>query len=365
MIKNGTEPFLGVVLNYDAEANAKAAHTIQLRSKPTANGKARVGVLGAGNFARMVLIPRILENSSLTPTVLCSAGGVSAAHSGEKHGFARATTDENEVLSADDVDVVFSITQHNLHAAHVVRAIESGKHVFVEKPLCMNVDELSTIDAAVAAKIENLPVIMVGFNRRFSPLAQKLKSAFVGTDAPLTTSFRFNAGSIPAEHWTQSDDIGGGRIIGEACHAIDFVVWLTGSLPVRVYAESIGGATAPQITDDQCFITLRHANGSVSNIAYLAGGDKACPKERVEAFGGGRTAMLDDFRELTTYVRGKKVVEKGRQDKGHTAEIDAFAAAIAGKSETPIPWSELRATTLAAMLAVQSLREGVPFDVPV
>lgn len=364
MIKNGSEPFLGVVLNYDAKANASLSKTIQLRTKAKQQqGKVRVGVLGAGNFARMVLIPQIVANSSFSPSILCSAGGVSAAHSGQKHGFEQATTDENVVLDSDSIDAVFSITQHNLHASHVVKAINSGKHVFVEKPLCLNAEELAEIDAAVADKADQLPVIMVGFNRRFAPLAQKMKSVFAGTDAPLTTSFRFNAGSIPADHWTQVDEVGGGRIIGEACHAIDFVTWLTGSLPVRVYAESIGGATAPEITDDQCFITIRHANGSVSNIAYLAGGDKACPKERIEVFGGGRTAIIDDFRELTTFSRGKKSVEKGRQDKGHAAEINAFADAVTGKSEPPISWADLRATTVVAILAVQSLREGIPFDV--
>ena len=364
MIRNGSEPFLGVVLNYDAKANASLSKTIQLRTKAKQQqGKVRVGVLGAGNFARMVLIPQIVANSSFSPSILCSAGGVSAAHSGQKHGFEQATTDENVVLDSDSIDAVFSITQHNLHASHVVKAINSGKHVFVEKPLCLNAEELAEIDAAVADKADQLPVILVGFNRRFAPLAQKMKSVFAGTDAPLTTSFRFNAGSIPADHWTQVDEVGGGRIIGEACHAIDFVTWLTGSLPVRVYAESIGGATASEITDDQCFITIRHANGSVSNIAYLAGGDKACPKERIEVFGGGRTAIIDDFRELTTFSRGKKSVEKGRQDKGHAAEINAFADAVTGKSEPPISWAELRTTTITAMLAVQSLREGVPFDV--
>lgn len=363
MIKDGTEPFLGVVLNYDAETNAKAAQTIQLKAKAASGGAARVGVLGAGNFARMVLIPQIAGSSTLKPKVLCSAGGVSAAHSGEKHGFERATTDENEVFDADDVDVVFSITQHHLHAKHVVRAVESGKHIFVEKPLCMNVEELSEIDEAIAAKAGALPVVMVGFNRRFAPLAATMKALFAKTSAPLTTSFRFNAGTIPADHWTQSDELGGGRIIGEACHAIDFVTWLTGSLPVRVYAESIGGNMAPAITDDQCFITLRHANGSVSNIAYLAGGDKACPKERIEVFGGGQTAILDDFRELTTFRGGRKSVEKARQDKGHTAEVAAFAAAVNGEANPPIAWKELRTTTLAAILAVQSLREGVPFTI--
>ncbi len=169
---------------------------------------------------------------------------------------------------------------------------------------------------------------------------------------------------IPADHWTQDDEIGGGRIIGEACHAVDFVTWLTGSLPVRVFAESVGGPAAPEITDDQCFITLRHANGSVSNIAYLSGGDKACPKERIEVFGGGRTAVLEDFRQLTSWSGGKKSVEKGQQDKGHAAEIRAFADAVTGGAESPVSWAELRSVTLASILAVQSLREGIPFSIP-
>lgn len=365
MIRAGSEPYLGVVLNYDVEPTQEPQRTIQLRQKASTAGTARVGVLGAGNFARMVLIPQIVNHPKLTPAVLCSAGGVSAAHSGSKHGFERATTDESEVLSADDVDVVFSITQHHLHAAHVVRAIDSGKHIFVEKPLCLTVDELTEIDAAVQRHADAVPLVMVGFNRRFAPLAQKLKAAFSDLGAPLTTSFRFNAGMIPADHWTQSEELGGGRIIGEACHAIDFATWLTGSVPVRVFAESIGGPAAPETTDDQCFITLRHANGSVTSVAYLAGGDKACPKERIEVFGGGRTAVLDDFRQLTVWQNGKSSVEKGRQDKGHAAEIDAFAGAVAGQGEPPISWNELRATTLAAILAVQSLREGVPFQIPV
>ena len=140
------------------------------------------------------------------------------------------------------------------------------------------------------------------------------------------------------------------------------MTWLTGSLPIRVYAESIGGSTAPEITDDQCFITLRHANGSVSSIAYLAGGDKACPKERVEIFGGGVTGLLDDFKTLTTFDRGKRVVEKAGQDKGHGAEVDAFLSAVKTGGETPISWDEIHAVTQASILAVQSLREGGPMD---
>jgi predicted dehydrogenase len=351
-------------LQYAPEKQKDATRTIRLKASAQ-TGKVSVGVLGAGNFARMVLIPKIVQSSMVTPRVLCSSGGVSAAHTGAKQGFERVTSDEQEVFSASDVDAVFSITQHHLHAAHALAAIEAGKHLFIEKPLCLTLDELKTIQDRLAEKGEQAPMVMVGFNRRFAPLAQKLKAAFAKVDAPLTCSFRFNAGEIPSDHWTQIDELGGGRIIGEACHAIDFVTWVTGSLPVRVYAESIGGKTAPEITDDQCFITVRHANGSVSNIAYLAGGDKACPKERVEVFGGGVTGILDDFRTLTTYVRGKRVVEKAAQDKGHGAEVDAFLSAVKTGGESPISWGEIRSVTTTSILAVQSLRQGGPLLVDI
>jgi polar amino acid transport system substrate-binding protein len=169
---------------------------------------------------------------------------------------------------------------------------------------------------------------------------------------------------VPQDHWAQDREIGGGRIIGEACHAIDLATFFAGAPPVRVFAESIGGANAPEITDDQCFITLRHANGSVSSIAYLAGGDKAFPKERVEVFGGGQIAVIDDFREVITCSKGKSAKRRFRgQVKGHQAEVEAFGNAIASGGPAPIPWEELRAVTLAAILAVRSMREGRVMEV--
>lgn len=376
MIRSNSAPFLGVLLQFDPARQQTPQRSIRLRPQNTqtggpagAGGASRadrrfgVGVLGAGNFARMVLIPQILKCDRFTPIALCSAGGVHAAHSGRRHGFERATSDESDVLDADDIDVVFSVTQHDLHAAHVRKAVERRRHIFVEKPLCLTVEELAAIERALSEAGDDAPLVMVGFNRRFAPLARRLKAAVTRSQAPLTVSFRFNAGAIPADHWTQRDDIGGGRIVGEACHAIDFVTWLTGSLPERIFAESVGGPRAPEITDDQAFLTIRHANGSVSSIAYLAGGDKSCPKERIEVMGGGVTAILDDFRELTVYQGGRRQVSRGRQDKGHHDEVQQFASAVAGECGPPISWEELRATTLASILAVQSLREGMPFAI--
>ncbi|MEX0741725.1 MAG: Gfo/Idh/MocA family oxidoreductase, partial [Phycisphaeraceae bacterium] len=308
MIEAGDEPYLGIVLEYP-ELTEPPARRIDLPRKVAAStdrtGRVGIGVLGAGNFARMVLLPKIVARAELNPTIICSAGGVSASQAGKKLGFATATSDETDVLNNPDVDAVFVITQHDQHARQVLAAIEAGKHVFVEKPLCLNADELAEIEAALAAAGTAAPLVMVGFNRRFSPAAQQVRAFYKDVTAPLSVSFRFNAGEIPPDHWTQHPTVGGGRIIGEACHAIDFATYLVDSPVVRVFAESIGGPNAPTITEDQCFITLRHANGSISNIAYLAGGDKAFPKERIEVIGAGRVAVIDDFRVVTTVAGGK------------------------------------------------------------
>ena len=296
--------------------------------------------------------------------MLCSGGGLSAANSAPELGFDAVTADEDEVFRDPGVQAIFAITRHNQHAEQVLKALRAGKHVFVEKPLALTVEEIIEIEEALNAA-EPRPLLMVGFNRRFSPAAAEVKRFFAGVQAPLTVSVRFNAGPIPAEHWTQAEDVGGGRIIGEACHAIDLATFLAGSPPVRVFAESVGGPHAPRVTDDQCFITLRHANGAISSVAYLAGGDRSFPKERVEVLGGDRLAVIDDFREVITSAGGK--VKKARtwgQNKGHHAEIEAFAQALTAGGTWPISWEDLRAVSLAAILAVRSIREGIAFDIP-
>lgn len=363
MIKEGKQSYLGVVLNFAADEQAERVVSIELKT-PAPKTKLGVGCLGAGGFARMVLLPALKKAGGFHPRILCSAGGLSATASGKIMDFDVVTADEQQVIHDPEVDVVFSITRHNLHARQVVDSLKAGKHVFVEKPLAMNMGELAEIETTLSGLKEKAPLVMVGFNRRFSPFATPVRDFFANVKSPLTVSIRFNAGAIPAEHWTQNDLIGGGRIIGEACHAIDLAIFLTGSPVVRVFAESIGGPNAPTITDDQCFITLRHANGSVSNIAYLAGGDKSYPKERVEVLGGERLAVIDDFRETLMTYRGKPKKIRGVQDKGHRAEVSAFAHALTHGGKSPISWEDLRSTTLAAIMAVQSLREGIPLDLP-
>ncbi|HJN09205.1 MAG: bi-domain-containing oxidoreductase [Pirellulaceae bacterium] len=364
LLDQSAEPYLGIVVGYPDSESAPHSRTISLPASQPRTGKLGIGVIGAGNFGKMVLIPTIAALEDVRLVSLCSAKGISAVQVGRKHAFESATSDENEIFSASEVDAVFSITQHHHHAEHVIRAVETGKHCFVEKPLCLTVEELQRIEKALMDQPSGAAKLMVGFNRRFAPAALMVKQHFQGVTAPLTVSVRFNAGAIEKDHWVQDAAEGGGRIIGEACHAIDLATYLIGSPPVRVYAESIGGPHAPQVTDDQCFITLRHADGSLSSVAYLAGGDRASPKERIEVHGGGRTASIDDFRKVETYGGGKKRTKSFRMDKGHQREVTAFIESIRNGQPSPIAWPDIRAVTLASILAVQSIREGVPFDIP-
>lgn len=363
LIEKGDQPYLGILLEYPEAATQQFLPTIRLKAeaKPGAIG---VSCLGAGNFARMMLLPKLCAISAVRPQVICSAGGGSAVHVGKKLGFATATSDESAVFDDQQTDAVFVVTQHHQHAEQVLRGLRAGKHVFVEKPLCLHVEELAAIEHELQSAGAGVAIVMVGFNRRFSPAARAVRQFFATTAEPLTVSIRFNAGLIPADHWTQDDSIGGGRIIGEACHAIDLATYLTGSPVVRVFAESIGGPTAPPITDDQCFITLRHACGSVSNVAYLAGGDKTFPKERIEVIGGGKVAVIDDFRRADAWSNGRsRKLWSGRQDKGHQAELQSFIETVSCGGDAPISWQDIRTTTLASILAVRSLREGFAQEV--
>ena len=360
LIESGSEPFLGVVLKYPGTEKREYEQTIRLRPSIPAGRGIRYGMLGAGNFARMVMLPAIAKCDDFEPVAICSAKGVSGTQIGEKSGFSISTTDDDVVFEDPTISTVFSITRHDQHCDHVLKAIAANKNIFVEKPLCITLDELSRIESAVAA-LDAPPLIMVGFNRRYSPAAQQVRDFFDTVTKPLTVSIRFNAGDIPKDHWTQHEQEGGGRIIGEACHAIDLASYLTGSPPIRVFAESIVNSNPESVSDDQVFITLRHANGSISSIGYLSGGDKAFPKERIEVIGGGRIAVIDDFKIVTTCHNGKTATTKNQQDKGHTAEIEAFSKALLSEIP-PTEWSGIAQTTRASILAVQSLREGLPMD---
>jgi predicted dehydrogenase len=330
MIEKGREPYLAILLEYpevsplgrrvelESRVSGKTPEK-EVSALRTPHSELAVGVLGAGNFARLVLLPALKKIGTLRLRALCSAGGLSAVQSGEKLGFEIATSDEDEVFRDPAVGAVFVLTRHDQHARQVIKAFQAGKHVFVEKPLCLNLEELKEIESVYSSLItqNSSLILMVGYNRRFAPMAFQLKSFLANVHGPLVMHYRVNAGYIPSDHWVQDPEQGGGRIIGEVCHFVDFLTFLTGTLPKRVDARALPGDG--RYRDDNVIITLEFADGSLGTITYVASGDAAFPKERVEIFGGGTIAVLDDFRRLELVQRGRKKVHRSRlrQDKGH------------------------------------------------
>lgn len=258
------------------------------------------------------------------------------------------------------MNTVAVLTRHNLHASQIKAALAAGKNVFCEKPLAMNEAELNSIQEMLA-ELENAggaPLLTAGFNRRFAPLAVKMKSFLDERSEPLAAHYRINAGMIPLNHWTQDPEQGGGRIIGEACHFIDFLTYLVGEAPSNVNGRGLpdGG----RYREDNVILTFGFPDGSIGVVSYLANGDKAFPKERVEAFSSGRAAALDDFRTLELVENGRrsKSTSRLRQDKGHLGEWQAFAKAIQTGGPPPIPYRQLWGVTTASFAAVEALRSG-------
>src|SRR5262249_12929452 len=220
-----------------------------------------------------------------------------------------------------------------------------GKHVFVEKPLCIRMEELHAIEDCVEELGHECPILTVGLNRRFAPATGQLGGFFDGV-APLSISYRFAPGPIQKEHWVQDEDVGGGRLVGEACHAIDACTAIADSPPRRVFAESVG-SDGVETSDDRAFVTIRHENGSLSSISYQAGGDRAFPSERIEVFGGGKVAVLDNWEELQLWTGGRMQRASGKKDKGHANEVESFLTACQQGGSWPIPWDHLRKVAAA------------------
>ena len=347
---------LGIVLQYPEEQTVRRRVPSGTAARISA-GAPCVSVIGAGNFARLVLLPAVKASGDVSLRGICSAGGLTAAQASKEHGFAFACVDVEEVLSDRETDAVMIATRHDLHADLAIRALRAGKHVFLEKPLAHSEEELARLIDALLALGPSAPMLMVGYNRRFASGLARVARHFE-TTAPRTVSYRFVAGPVPMSSWVHDPDQGGGRIVGEACHAIDACIALTGSLPIRVFAESVVTRDSRESADDQVAITLRHANGSVSSILYHAAGDAGGPRERFEVFGGGRSAVLDGWNDGELWAGHRRVRFKGRRDKGHQAEVAAFFEAVRRGGPSPIPIEELIAGARASFAAVHSLRTG-------
>lgn len=358
------EPFLGVLLRYQvSEEAAGVIHREAGKVSLTPNTRTfdsrkpdtvQIGVLGAGLFANATLLPALKKVKDVELVGIASSGGLHAAHSGKKFGFRYACSDEEQILHDPDINTVFVLTRHDSHADLTVRALQAGKHVFVEKPLAVNREQLSAICEQL--QVTDNCFLMTGFNRRFAPLATQLAAHFAHRTEPLYMHYRINAGYIPLNHWVHDPQQGGGRIVGEACHFIDFLTFLVGAPPLTVTAVALpdGG----KYRQDNVSMTFTFGDGSVGVVDYLANGDKSFPKERVEVFSGGAVAILDDFRTLETVRDGKRrTVRLWGQEKGHFHEIQALVQGIQ-RRKPPIPYEHLIGVTQASFAAVESIRKN-------
>lgn len=335
---------LGILLQYKSAPESRHQTTVELNANVNFEAqKPVIGFVGAGNYASRILIP-VFKAAGAQFHTIATSGGINGVIHGEKAGFVKATTDTLAMLNSSEINTVVIVTRHNSHARFVADALKAGKHVFVEKPLAISFEELTEVEAAYhsMASTENAPKLMVGFNRRFSPQVRKMKELLATVNEPKSFIMTMNAGAIPADHWTQDIEVGGGRIIGEACHFIDLMRYLAGSEIVSVQCRRMGDVAGVVIAEDKAAIILGFADGSFGTIHYLANGAASFPKERIEVFTAGRVLQLDNFRKLKGFGwSGFKKMKLWKQDKGQNACVAAFLGAIANGTATPISVEEV------------------------
>lgn len=330
---------LGILLDYTKTNSPDlSTATVTLNEHPTFMPKTgNVAFIGGGNYASRVLIPAF-KRAGANLTSLITSGGLNAVHHGKKNGFANASTDVEQAFD-HNTDTVVIATQHNLHAKQAIAALEKGRHVFVEKPLALTHSDIDAIE--VAQKRANC-MVMVGYNRRFAPHVQKMKALLAKKAAPKTFIMTMNAGEIPADHWTQDCEVGGGRIVGEACHYIDLMRFLAGSKINSFSAVKMGENDYVQVTEDKAIITLNFEDGSAGSIHYFANGGKSFPKERIEVFCDGGVLQLNNFRSLKGYGwKAFDTMKLWSQDKGQVACAQSFMEAVREGGESPIPQEEI------------------------
>jgi predicted dehydrogenase/threonine dehydrogenase-like Zn-dependent dehydrogenase len=349
------ERSIGILLRYPD--NKIKLHTIVHLRNPSLS-KINTGFIGAGSFAQSYLIPNVKAYGASLIGVVTSRG-ITSKNVGGKFNFNFCSTEPIDILSNKDINTVFIATPHSSHSELTIKALEADKNVFVEKPLAITLELLKLV---ADAKVKHPGMLLVGFNRRFAPISENIKKEFKSVTEPLVVNIRVNGGLIPKEHWIQNPEIGGGRIVGEVCHFVDLMQYFTDADPVKVYAESISTGNTKITSDDNIAIVIKFSNGSVGNLTYLANGDKAMPKERIEVFGAGNIGVINDFRDGLFYRNGKATKLKS-SGKGHKEEINTFLNALKEGKESPISFNSIYLTTLTTFKILDSLKTGLPQEI--
>jgi predicted dehydrogenase/threonine dehydrogenase-like Zn-dependent dehydrogenase len=350
------EPAIAIVLAYNDEAPTASRIELNPARSSVTRDSVRCGIIGAGQFARGVLLPALVAQDGVHVHAVCTASGLTSRHVGSRYQARYATSDAAEIFADPDVDAVVIATRHDQHAGLAAAGLRAGKAVFVEKPLALT--DASLVEVFEAVRSSGNDRLMVGFNRRFAPLARKCREFFAAVTEPLFISYRVNAGALADDNWALDPVEGGGRILGEVCHFVDTICYLGGALPGRVFAEEVATGARRGVT-----VTLRLTNGSVGVIHYLTTGDAAVPKEYVEVFGGGRTAQLDNFRTLSLYRNNRRRKQRLlNQAKGHAEEAAAFITAVKKGGPMPIDTASIMAVTAATFMIGRSLETGAPAE---
>lgn len=347
IVVNHTEPYLGILLEYDY-TKEHISTSIKVHDNIIAD-KINIGFIGAGSYAQGNLLPNLPSESKVGRIAVMTNSGTTAKRVAEKYNFTYCTSNEQDILQNKDINTLFIATRHDTHAKYVIDGLKAGKNVYVEKPLCLTIEELTEIEQLV---IEKRRGVMIGFNRRFSPFARLLKNK-VGS-GKMAMMYRINAGYIPSDSWIQDLKVGGGRIIGEVCHFIDFMTFMCGSLPYKVSASAM---SIPQGLNDTVNIIVDFENGSTGVVAYYANGSKVLNKEYFEVYASGMTGVIYDFKRCEIYGRKIDKHSLSVQDKGQKNMMEEFFNSLEN-GQMPISMEEIFSVTKATFAAVKSIQES-------
>lgn len=365
---------IGIVLDYPESDDDSIGPSDRVRFFGQKSGRpntttdiVRVGVIGAGLFGKALLLPSLKDIRGISLKTLSTSSSANSFHTARKYGFEAGATDYRKALDDPDIDAILILTPHSLHARMVSEAIESGKHVFVEKPLCTTREQLDQVIKACADRIDGrgeCPYVMVGYNRRFSPHSAKIKQFFHARRDPMVISYRVNSGFVPADHWVHSEEEGGGRIIGEICHFVDLMQYVTGSNPCSVYAQRVSGNDKTCVNNDNVILNIKFMDGSVGSIIYSANGDRSFSRERIEIFCDGKTASSSDFRETLLHSGGrKKKFRTWNQEMGYREELEYFFRYVRGEVSVELTTEEVFFSTAAVLAAHKSIEQAEPTEI--
>ncbi|HAX95949.1 MAG TPA: dehydrogenase, partial [Prolixibacteraceae bacterium] len=359
-----TQHYMGVIVTYPGKIPLQKSRKIYTQMQPKSSIKTEllsIGVIGSGNYANAVFLPMIKKIGGVKLSGIASANGVNAQHNASRYGFAYASSDQQEILRDKDINLVAVLTRHNQHAKAVIDGLKKGKHVFCEKPIAIKKHEIMEIENVL--KKPSHPYLTVGYNRRFSRYGRMVKDFFRDCSEPIYASYRINAGYLPPSHWLHDPDQGGGRLVGEGCHFIDFLCYLVGRIPesVRVISMPDHG----KYSKDNFHITMEFPGGSIGTVTYLANGNKSFSKEYLEVFGGGRIARLDDFRNLELCDESASTSKKSvfRQDKGHQTLWSEIIHCIKSDAQEPIPYDDLIQIGYVILACQHALETGNVVDI--